>query len=55
MLDKMSVREQRKIVQDRMEQILSHKNNQVFHNEVPLTRPIDTDVNALIYKQKQEK
>ena len=44
MLDKMSVREQRKIVCERADEIINNKNKLIFNNTQPLTKPIDTDL-----------
>jgi len=51
MLDKMSVREQRKIVCERADEIINNKNKLIFNNTQPLTKPIDTEMNMTLHRQ----
>ena len=52
-LDQLSIREQRKIVKQRVEQILKMKAQQRHDNNIPLTRPIDNAQNTLLHRKQQ--
>lgn len=50
-LDQLSIREQRKLVKQRVEQILHEKAQMHYDNAVPLTKPIDTAQNTLLHRR----
>ena len=54
MLDQLSMKEQRKIVTDRCEQILHEKAQKILYNQVPLTKPIDTHTNTMRHYKKMQ-
>ena len=53
-MDAMSVRQQRKLVIKRVEQILQERANLFLGRTVPLTRPIDTSQNMKLYIKQQQ-
>ena len=51
-LDQLSVREQRKLVKHRVEQILSERAQLHLVNALPLTKPINTAQNTLMHRRQ---
>jgi ABC-type antimicrobial peptide transport system ATPase subunit len=50
-LEQLSVREQRKIVKQRVEMILQERAQKYADNAMPLTRPIDNKINAILHRR----
>lgn len=55
LLDQLSIREQRLVVKQRVQQIVHGKNKLVNQNKVPLTRPMDTVTNSMMNELKVSK